>query len=657
MAEHAQRKKAKLYHFHPEWEEEFIFTLVKDKCVCLLCRQPQAFMKKGNLRRHHETNHQTFKDSYPPKSALRQRKIAELKQALKAQQLCFTRPSSDMTALTEASFRVSHLLAQHKKPFTDGALIKEALLTTTDTLFSHFKNKNDIRNTLRSLPLGTTTVTRRIESLSKDVDHQVQKDLSNCEYFSLQLDESVDIVDTAQLVVFVRMAFSDSSTKEDFLTLLHLKERTRGEDIYNEVKRYMSDNNIPIHKLVAITTDGAPAMCGVHNGFIALCRNDPDFPDFVNYHCVIHQQALTGKAVDFSHVMTLVVKVVNSIRAKALQHRLFKTLLEELDAAYGDLLLHANVRWLSRGKVLQRFVDLLPQIKTFLSTRNEEYEQLSEDEWLLDLGFLTDLTAKLNTLNLELQGKDRQLPHMISSVNTFKAKLDMWATHLQKGRLTHFPNLEKMSQDVRKKDAFHPKQYCRHLEKLRSEFSRRYGELTTMEDIAAFVLNPFMVTDVEQLATKFQNVFSLPSGIDMEIIELQNDIALKARSRDSDLWGLVSSERFPLLTKCALKVNSYFGSTYLCEMAFSQMKIIKSKYRNSLTDAHLTDCLRLASLVNPSGPFEDEVATLSLASQELLLGTDEAKESAGSDKTLSGGQQRSRWKVRKEQRSQATTLV
>lgn len=590
----ASRKKAKTYHFHSEWEEEFIFTMVKDKCVCMLCHQAQALSKRGNLQRHHETNHPKFKDSYAPKSTIRLKKISELKSALKAQQFFFTKPSTQHKAATEASFRVSHILAKHKKPFTDGELFKEAMLSTAETIFHDFKNKDDIKSALRAVPLGPATVTRRVEALAQDLYQQVLLDLSRCEYFSLQFDESVDITDTAQLVVFVRMAFQDSTTKEDFLTVWHLKERTRGEDVYNEFKKYIKDSNIPIHKLVAITTDGAPAMCGVHSGFVALCRNDPDFPDFVNYHCVIHQQALAGKAVDFSHVMTLVVKLVNSIRAKALQHRLFKALLDELDVTYGDLLLHANVRWLSRGKVLQRFVDLLPQIKTFLSTRNEEYEELSDDAWLLDLGFLTDLTAKLNALNLELQGKDRHLLHMVSSVNAFKAKLDVWGTHLKNGTLTHFPNLDKMSQTIKNKRAFHAELYCPHLEKLGSEFSRRFGELRLMEDIAAFVSNPFMTIDVEQITTKFQNVFSLPSGIDMEIIDLQNDIELKARSRDSDFWGLVSSERFPLLTKCALTVNAYFGSTYLCEMAFSQMKIIKSKYRNCLTDIHLTDCLRLA---------------------------------------------------------------
>ena len=49
--------------------------------------------------------------------------------------------------------------------------------------------------------------------------------------------------------------------------------------------------------------------------------------------------------------------------------------------------------------MLQQFVDLLPKIKTFPETMNKEREDLSDDQWLLDLGFLTDLTAKLNALS------------------------------------------------------------------------------------------------------------------------------------------------------------------------------------------------------------------------------------------------------------------
>ncbi len=85
MAE-APRKKAKTYNFHPEWEQEFLFTLVKDKCVCMLCHQKQALCKRGNLERHHNTNHPKFKDRYPQKSAIRARKVDELRSELKAQQ-------------------------------------------------------------------------------------------------------------------------------------------------------------------------------------------------------------------------------------------------------------------------------------------------------------------------------------------------------------------------------------------------------------------------------------------------------------------------------------------------------------------------------------------------------------------------------------------
>uniref|UniRef100_A0A8C1R9U2 HAT C-terminal dimerisation domain-containing protein n=1 Tax=Cyprinus carpio TaxID=7962 RepID=A0A8C1R9U2_CYPCA len=490
----------------------------------LICHQAVALAKRGNVERHHNTIHPNFKDTYPLKSTLRSKKVDELKSVLKAQQSLFTKPTAKSKAATEASFRVSHLLAKHKKPFTNGELYKEAMVVAADALFKDLKNKEDITNAIKSVPLGPATVARRVELLSEDVNQQVLKDLSLCECYSLQFDESQDVTDTAQLMVFVRMAFKDSTTKEAFLTLLPLQGRTRGEDIYKEFKRYVHNNSIPIHKLVAITTDGAPAMRGLHSGFVALCRRDTDFPRFLNYHCVIHQQALASKVVDLSHVMTLVVKIVNSIRAKGLQHRLFKSLLDELHASYGDLNLHSSIRWLNH------------------------------------LGFLTDVTAKLNELNYD-------------AVNAFKAKVGVWASQLKNGSLVHFPNLEKMLQNMRNKDAFLPQEFCSQLEKLTSEFNRRFQELNDIQEV---------------------QVFDLPIGVDMEIIELQNDIELKARSRDSDFWGLVNTEKFPLLSSCARKVKAYFGSTYLCEMAFSQMKIIKSKNRSCLTNRHLTDCVRLA---------------------------------------------------------------
>ena len=60
------------------------------------------------------------------------------------------------------------------------------------------------------------------------------------------------------------------------------------------------------------------------------------------------------------------------------------------------------------------------------------YSELSDNGWLLDLGFLMDITAKLNELNCELQGKDGDLSHIMSAVNAFKIKLGLWSSQLEK---------------------------------------------------------------------------------------------------------------------------------------------------------------------------------------------------------------------------------
>ena len=70
-------------------------------------------------------------------------------------------------------------------------------------------------------------------------------------------------------------------------------------------KDLINSTQLPIYKPVFITTDGAPAMTGRINGFIALCKSNVDFPDFLNYRCIIHQQALCGKILNMKDVMDI----------------------------------------------------------------------------------------------------------------------------------------------------------------------------------------------------------------------------------------------------------------------------------------------------------------------------------------------------------------
>ena len=62
------------------------------------------------------------------------------------------------------------------------------------------------------------------------------------------------------------------------------------------------------------------------------------------------------------------------------------------------------------------------------------YRDLSDNAWLLDLGFLTDIMAKENELNRKLRERDRNLSHMISAVNVFKLKLSLWSSQFKEQR-------------------------------------------------------------------------------------------------------------------------------------------------------------------------------------------------------------------------------
>lgn len=91
--------------------------------------------------------------------------------------------------------------------------------------------------------------------------------------------------------------------------------------------------------------------------------------------------------------------------------------------------------------------------------------------------------------------------------------------------------------------------------------------------------------EVDSLASNIAALFHLnSSGVEDEILTRQTDIELKSRAH-GQFWNLFTEVKYPNIRKCA--TAALYDSTYLCESAFSYMKIIKSKYRSTMTDEHL----------------------------------------------------------------------
>ena len=202
------------------------------------------------------------------------------------------------------------------------------------------------------------------------------------------MDESTDIDDTAQLLIFVRGISENFEITEEFLSMESMKDTTTGEDIFEYVENALQ---LPWQKMVNVTTDGSPFLTGKKVGLLKRLGDRVAEVDctreLIFLHCIIHQEELCKSVLDMKHVVDPVVKIVNFIRARGLNHRQFITLLEDCGSDHSDVLYHIAVRWLSLGKVLRRVWDLKTEILLFLEMKEKdtEYPQLGKSEWLSDL--------------------------------------------------------------------------------------------------------------------------------------------------------------------------------------------------------------------------------------------------------------------------------
>ena len=439
---------------------------------------------------------------------------------------------------------------------------------------------------LFQVPLSRRTVTRRVEDIAKNLEHQLQSDVPNFDFFTLALDESCDVRDTAQLLIFLRGITSDFKLTEELAAMRPMKGTTTGADLFTEVKACMTELGLDWNRLAGVTTDGCPNLTGKNVGLLKRMQDkvnelDPE-QKLLFIHCIIHQQSLCKSVLKLSHVVDVVTTTVNFIRARGLNHREFVSLLEEEESEHGDVRYHTAVRWLSLGKVLKRFWDLKSEIKAFCEKKGKDIPELSDMGWIADLAFAVDVTALMNELNTKLQGKGLFAHEMYSHVKAFMTKVMLISRQLGSTTLDNMKTLKEV-----KPSADYRRRYSSILRALHDEFSRRFQDFKKVEDEMQLVSSPF--TCIPDNA---------PTDVQLELIDLQSDAVLKEHFKSASLlefYSALKQENFPNMRKHAQKMLVLFGSTYICEQTFSVMKYVKSRYRSSLTDEHLSALLRIST--------------------------------------------------------------
>ena len=262
-------------------------------------------------------------------------------------------------ALVEASYYVALQIAKQNKPHTIG----ETLIRPCASKMVELVLGNENRKKLDAIPLSDDTIARRIRNMAQDIRTQLILEGKSSIHglFSIQLDESTDESNFSQLMVFVRWATTDG-LQEEILYCSPLETTTRAADILVNVENFFKKHDLKWQNLCSVCTDGAPAMLGARSGFAKLIQDLNS--EATSVHCMIHRASRT-LPLDMLSTLNAAIKMVNYVKRSAPNTRLFSQFCCDMSADHTTLLYYTNVRWLSKGNVLDQIFEMRVELREF----------------------------------------------------------------------------------------------------------------------------------------------------------------------------------------------------------------------------------------------------------------------------------------------------
>ncbi|KAG8231017.1 hypothetical protein J437_LFUL010939 [Ladona fulva] len=241
-----------------------------------------------------------------------------------------------------SSYNILLMIAKLGKPHTIG---EELIIPAISEVMSIVLHK-PVSDIMKKISLSNNTVQRRIDEMAQDVEDSlaIKKHLGN----------------EALLFAYVRFTKEEQICQE-LLFAKYLQTDTKGESIFHALDEFFKEKEIPLSNILKVATDGAPAMVGRYRGFLAYLKKEVPNAFTVHYH----------PSACLHNSLQCVIKAINTIRRNSLNDRLFKQLCIENDEEFNCLLLHTEVRWLSKGACLDRFYKLSNSVLEFLKDKHD----------------------------------------------------------------------------------------------------------------------------------------------------------------------------------------------------------------------------------------------------------------------------------------------
>ena len=90
--------------------------------------------------------------------------------------------------------------------------------------------------------------------------------------------------------------------------------------------------------------------------------------------------------------------------------------------------------------MLQRLLELRTEV--FLAEKSHPLaHKFSDSKWLMQVAYLADMFAEINSLNISMQGRDQTVVGLSEKLSAFKGKLKLWMNKIKTGKTASFPSL------------------------------------------------------------------------------------------------------------------------------------------------------------------------------------------------------------------------
>ncbi|KAF7219382.1 zinc finger protein 862-like [Nothobranchius furzeri] len=475
-------------------------------------------------------------------------------------------------------------------------------------------------------------------TLVEDIDKAVERS----PVFSLILDESTDISNTKRLIIYVRF-IDDNNVKTKLIRNSEIADG-RADTIVEDVKQLLTEKKLDGKKLAAVCTDGAAVMTGCRQGVIKKLRELYN-PDLVGIHCTAHRLALA--ASDAANSVPQVKRFQQDLRSififfsnSAVRSNKLHELQKQLDEPQLKFTQPHAVRWLSihnAVSVVCRSLKSLRDVLEHMASSNAQDADKAKGLLLAVRQFnfvalchmMKDVLMHVVLLSKHFQREDLDFSTAQPMVESTKEALKEIIVHPGPAETEFFSSLDgnkfkgdKIFDCHTQKPAFDDMK-SRYVGSLITEIERRFP-CETLDVLSWFtILEPkkaimakksdnfshYGLEKLDNLLAHFSNYVSAVDG--------RSEFALlKQTMVSSDSYASLTFQQFAeavlsdhrgvftemeKLIKIALVIPI---ASVSCERGFSTQNRIKTRFRNSLNNANLTNLMLISELGPPKEQFD-----------------------------------------------------